>query len=274
MTTSPIDRVKVWGRRLRRTAPARRIAGRTMAAQYRLGAPGGRADRVVTWMLQYDLPSQAERHASVVSLVERFFELVDRGGIQLFVEAGAKESTASIRARRDCGVEHVVAFEANPYTYRRFADPVSSTGVDYRHAALTDVAGPQVLHVRLDETGAAIADGQASLLVRPDHSPGYERVTVDGVRLDDALGGIGGRVAMWVDVEGATSSVLKGAPALLSRTDVLLVEVEDRIAWDGQEWLHLDVVDFLTGFGLVPLARDQQSRYQFNVLFVRPPRDR
>ncbi len=264
--TGSLRRLARWASR---TRPARFAAAQLLGLQYRVGRPGGAADRAITVMLQYDMSMPPERFTTVERLVEEFFERVDPELIGLFVEAGAKEAGASVRAS-DLGVDQVVAFEANPYTHRRFVESVSAAGVDYRHAALTDEPGPQRFHVRLNEHGGPIADGQASLLIRPDHEPGYEEVEVDGVRLDEAVADLPGRVAMWVDVEGASSWVLRGASSVLDRTDVLIIEVEDRAAWDGQEWLHLDVVRHLWAHGLRPVARDLQSRFQFNVLFVRP----
>ena len=47
-----------------------------------------------------------------------------------------------------------------------------------------------------------------------------------------------------------------------------MVEVEDRSFWKGQ-WLAGEVLSFLHGCGLVPVARDHQSAHQFNVVLVR-----
>ena len=59
---------------------------------------------------------------------------------------------------------------------------------------------------------------------------------------------------------------------MLADTLVLVIEVEERREWDGQEWLRADVIDFLGTHGLVPVARDRQSRFQFNIVFVRESR--
>ena len=72
--------------------------------------------------------------------------------------------------------------------------------------------------------------------------------------------------------EGASAVVLRGATRLLDEVDVLMIEVEEIPLWDGQEWTRSDVVEFLGGHGLVPVARDRQSRMQFNVVFVRGDR--
>ena len=220
-------------------------------------------------MLVHDMIPAGTRKASVGSLVELFFDIAEAVEIDGFIEAGAKDAGASRRAANDLGVDEVVAFEANPYTFRRFDAEVTANGVQYEHLALSDSPGKVEFLVRLDEGGRPMADGQGSLLVRPDHTPGYESVEVESVTLDGFfVASTATTVAMWVDVEGAASSVLSGAPQVLSRTDVVMIELEEDRAWVGQKWLHDDVVRFFSEHQLRPIARDTQSRRQFNVVFV------
>lgn len=215
-------------------------------------------------------PSADQRLATVTELVELFFDLCAATPIDLFVEAGAKEASASRRASTDLGIERVVAFEANPYTHARFASVLGPTDVDYVHLALAQRDAPATFLVRRRADGSPIPDGQGSLLRRPGHDAGYESVTVDGVRLDSFFSESShDHVAMWVDVEGAVDQVFGGATRLLSACDFVLVEVEARTTWDGQEWIDVDVEEAMIGAGLRPVARDAQARFQYNVLFAR-----
>ncbi|MFW2335258.1 FkbM family methyltransferase [Ilumatobacter sp.] len=199
--------------------------------------------------------------------MELFFALCSAVDVDVFVEAGAKEASASVRAV-ESAVPTVIAFEANPYTHRRFVRALEAAGVDYRHTALSERTGEATFLVRKRDDGSPMADGQGSLLVRPDHDPGYEEVTVAAAMLDDEIASEG-RVAMWVDVEGAVAEVLGGAHRTLGRTDLVIVEVEEVERWVGQRWLASDVVEQLARRGLRAVARDMQSRWQFNILFVR-----
>jgi FkbM family methyltransferase len=244
--------------------PARR--GALMLARWRFRI-GGRPGRVIDHVLTATAPDLEERIDSVQAVVELFFDLCSLTDVDVFVEAGAKEASASQRAV-EAGIAQVVAFEANPYTYRHFAAGIAAAGVDYRHLALSETGGDTVFLVRRREDGSPIPDGQGSLLVRPDHEPGYEEVTVRAVLLDDEIDG-DGRVAMWVDVEGAVAEVFGGATSVLARTDVLIVEVEAVERWVGQRWMSGDVVDQLASTGLRAVARDMQSRLQYNIVFVR-----
>jgi len=215
-------------------------------------------------------PDMEQRKQSVDELVELFFDLCADGDIDLFVEAGAKEASASKRAAGVAGIARVVAFEANPYTFARFAPSLDDSRVEYLHLALTDTEETVTFLVRRHDDGSPIPDGQGSLLRRPGHAPGYEHVSVDGVALDSFFAPADvGRVAMWVDVEGVVDRVVGGAGQLLRSCDFVIVEVESRAAWEGQEWLHTEVVHALGDAGLSPVARDVQSRFQFNILFAR-----
>jgi hypothetical protein len=145
-----------------------------------------------------------------------------------FIEAGAKDGGASRRATSEVGLADVVAFEANPYTYKRFHRGLVEAGVVHENLALSDVS--REVEYFADDPAVSFA--------------------------------------MWFDVEGPSSQVLRGACELLTRTTAVFIKVENRGKWDGQEWLHHDVIRFLSGCGLPPVARDTQSRHQFNVLFV------
>lgn len=219
----------------------------------------------------YDLRDATERARSTTDLEALFFELVAAFQPSVFIEAGAKDAGASRRARACCPDARIVAFEANPHTHRRFravnADP--SLQVEYLNLALTDRPGTVAFNVRRTEDGRPRADGQGSLLRRPDYQPGYEKVEVEATTIDSFVAcADDGTCALWIDVEGASQQVLGGARAALAKADVLFVEVEDYPYWQHQ-WLAPEVARCLYAAGLVPVARDYQSALQYNVLFLR-----
>ena len=239
--------------------------------QYRVGRPGGLPDRALAKMLTVGRLPVELRSSSVDDLVDLFFSLVDVTHVETFVEAGAKDALASRRASTRHAVPTVVAFEANPYTHRRFVADVVADGVDYRHQALSEASGEIVFLVRLDECGRPRADGQGSLHARSDHRDGYESVEVVVGRLDKSVEGAGSvATALWIDVEGASAQVLRGATSMLRAVEVVMIEVESDRRWNGQEWIDHDVIEFLSSYGLRPVGRDQQSRLQYNVVFARP----
>lgn len=203
---------------------------------------------------------------SVSELVDLFFDLVEQLQPDLFIEAGAKEASASRRAR-DLQVPRVVAFEASPVTHQRFAR--RNNAIEYLNVAVSDEPGTVSLNIGVDKKrGVLRSDGRASLLQRTsrvDVAPVLMPcTTLDSFFADHEFQS----ASLWVDVEGATGQVLAGGRSVLNRASVLMVEVEDRSFWKGQ-WLVGEVLTFLHGCGLVPVARDHQSAHQYNVVLVR-----
>lgn len=217
----------------------------------------------------YDLSRTEERQRSVRVLEALFFRLVRELTPDLFIEAGALDGSTSRKARRFLPDAKITAFEANPYNYERHAVRFKAEpcGVDYVHLALSDSDGQVTFNVRVID-GKPSTGGQGSILKVDTPSVEQEEVTVNARRLDsyfkpDSFD----RCAVWMDVEGASKQVLQGAEAILSKVDLLFIELEDRASWKGQ-WLAGEVMEHLAKFDLLPVARDFQSRYQYNVLFL------
>jgi FkbM family methyltransferase len=226
---------------------------------------------------RYDLDDLTSRTESHRHLVRFFMNLVRQADADLFIEAGAKEAWASRQAKKALPNCRVVAFEANPFTFRQFVATNAAAGVEYLNSALTTTPGPVSINVHRDERGQPLGNGQASLLQRDkepkDRERGFHQVTVDGVALDQFLAEQDyERAAIWVDVEGACKFVLSGAPHLLAKTAVAMVEVEDAAYWGPDHWLREHVVSYLYDFGLVPVARDFENvnrrSSQYNIVFV------
>jgi len=137
--------------------------------------------------------------------------------------------------------------------------------------AVTDTAGPVTFHLRSRQDGEELrkVTGNSSLLRRQSADTEYEELTVDGVTLDGFFG-IDAQepVCLWIDVEGASGHVLRGATALLRRTELVLIEVEEKLMWEGQ-WRSIDVIEFFLDAGFIPLTRDAEYDQQYNIIFVR-----
>jgi hypothetical protein len=127
---------------------------------------------MTTLASNYDLRMKEERRRSTKELERFFFHVVKLIEPTLFVEAGAKEASASRRARRRLESARVVAFEANPYTYERFAKVHAESGlaIEYLNLALGDESGVVEFNVRKTARGQPSADGQGSLRRRTDSS--------------------------------------------------------------------------------------------------------
>ena len=209
--------------------------------------------------------------AAVVSAY--FHELVDLSRPALFVEAGAYRAEASRRTREQHPDCRVVAFEANPYNYEKYVDELgfADLGIEYRHLALTESAGPVTFHLRSRQDGQDLrkTTGNSSLLRMKGTDTEYEEISVEGVTLDGFFAdSAAAPVCLWIDVEGASRQVLHGARSLLSRTELVLIEVEEVFRWEDQ-WRSLDVIEFFLEAGFLPLTRDAEYNQHYNIIFVR-----
>lgn len=210
-------------------------------------------------------------------LDDLFFTLVGLADPALFVEAGAKDAPASLRVAEERPGTTVIACEANPRLQRHFAEALghAERGVDYRATALSDAPGTVTLHVPEigDDFGGGLAGTSSLLSSGPAESPFGPEVVRTEMQVEattlDALGREvpQGRVALWVDVEGAAEQVLRGGRDLLARCDVLKIEVETQAYWQGQ-WVEGDLFAHLMERGLRPVARDLTGDAQYNVVFV------
>lgn len=221
----------------------------------------------------YDLTQPEGRKVSARQLRQLFLNINRALQPDVFVEAGAHSAATSVKMRGLVPDARIIAFEANPHNHTKFLarHDFGALRVEYRLQALTDAVGPVTFKVLVQEGDVLRKpdSGRSSLLARAGDVTRYEDVTVPGTTLDAALDGVAGTVALWVDVEGAAKQVLGGAAATLARTRIVMIEVETRPYWQGQ-WLHTDICGHLMGLGLVPVARDFEYRYQFNLLFLRP----
>jgi FkbM family methyltransferase len=216
----------------------------------------------------------AERRRSNHNLVELFYGILREYQPALFVEAGAKNAPASVRARKFLPQSSIVAFEANPYNYKQFSErpELRAANVQYLLRALSDTDGPVTFNVqtRVDGREQGLVAGNNSILKRSDDNREYEEVTVEGVALDTFFANEpAATCALWVDVEGASGPVLRGADELLKKAGLILIEVEDKQFWR-EQWLTEQVVEHLSGKGFVAVARDFEYRSQHNILFVSP----
>jgi FkbM family methyltransferase len=217
--------------------------------------------------------NKASRALITKRLEQAFFSIIQHIAPSVVLEIGAHEADFSKRVITALPACRVLALEANPSVYARYAPELASTGVNYLNLAAAAAPGYVEFSVPMksDTPGGELREipKMGSLLT----DPGAKGVIVHRVKaeaLDNVLG-TDSRLpnAMWLDVEGAIGVVLRGASECLNHCQILYAEVEPTARWDNQ-LLDTDVVKLLFGYGLVPLARDVQRRgWQYNCLFIR-----
>ena len=216
-------------------------------------------------------------------LIDIYFDLLCQLKPNSFFDIGANKGEASQRARIQCKIEHVFAFEANAKIHQMYAEKNREYGISWYNVAVSNTTGKATLFIprRLERKmskgrfkRARVVEpedtGKSSLLDRNERSVS-DRVDVDTTSLDEFIGslGIAPEHALWIDVEGAGAFVLQGAKQTLQNTRLLLIEVEGYDFWKNQ-YLVSDIVDMLAESDFIPVLRDQEYfEAQFNIIFLK-----
>ncbi|MEJ0013493.1 MAG: FkbM family methyltransferase [Bauldia sp.] len=191
--------------------------------------------------------------ASAAALRETFIGLQRETQPDLFVEVGAYDAATSVQMRRSLPRSRIVAFEANPFNYKRFAKArgLKKGDVEFVLSAVADNSEQRTFTVLGD---GKRANKRSSLLGRSGTGHSYVHVDVPCTSLDEFFRGSSHRhAALWIDVEGAAREVLTGAQRFLPTVQSLLIEVEEESVWQGQ-WLKRDV-ETLSSRGGLPANR-------------------
>ena len=225
----------------------------------------------------YDLNDPAARRRSRDDLQQLFYGLQKPLKPQAVLEVGAYRAEFSVRMAR-AGIE-AHAFEANPYNHRKFADEIAATGypVSYHNCAMGDRDGEVSFQIKRRVNGTEVSPGaRNNSLMRRAGDFGeveYETVTVPSVTLAGYLAthGLARKTySAWIDVEGALGLVTAGVGGGLKNCLSLIVEVEETAYWDGQ-MLYSDAMAAFHRQGFVAVARDFESRFQHNIVFLKAP---
>ena len=220
----------------------------------------------------YDLEDSNERLRSSYDLMALFFDVSDIIKAPLFVEAGAFAADASREYRKRNADARIVAFEANPFSFKHWTEKIKyeKVGVEYLNLALSDSSEPVTFNIpnKLDGKNTSLVTGRSSILERTDEKWEYEKLEIPAVTLDGFFKHNYQKNIIWMDVEGAAQQVLKGGFNFLRNTKMILIEVEEIAFWKDQ-WLVEDVIRYFDKVGLRLIARDFESpsRRQYNLLF-------
>ena len=222
----------------------------------------------------FDLNDLGDREHSATALVSLYFDLMRAVSPPLFIEAGARDASVSFRAREVLTSARIVAFEPSPYNVKHYRNEFdyAAKGIEYQQLALADAPGELPFYVRrlVGDVELPPVIGQNSLLKRVNPNTVYDEIKVRAVRLDDFFSPSASEgCCVWIDVEGYTGKVISGGQRVLSQTQLLMIEVEDRPLWQDQ-WLAGAVLESLYALGLVPVARDfEWWPDNYNVVCVR-----
>jgi FkbM family methyltransferase len=203
-----------------------------------------------------------------------FYSLILTIRPDIICDIGSCDGKEAIRFKRLRPAGNVLAFEANKANYERIIqnDDVARLGIDVRHAAVSDRQGEVDFYEVDVPAGKPWAVGVSSLHRRGSSIAGglvERRVTVEGVRMDKVLADIpGGRIGLWIDVEGAARTVLAGLSDAIDRVTFMHMETELAPLWVGEETSEQVARDLdELGFQIVARGRTDHPEQQ-NIVVV------
>lgn len=209
---------------------------------------------------------------STADLKTKFTELTKFLRPAVVFEIGAREAEYSKDIGRALSDSKVVAFEAYPFNYDLFREGVvsASPNIQYLNLAVSDSNQSVTFYVNkfIDDKAVAENTGRNSIIERNGNAVA-EGVDVGATTIDSfrEQHGLDGRYTAWIDVEGAQAKVLRGMSMSIVDCCALHIEVEEHEYWQGQ-WLADDVTKFLEMCGMIPVARDFESKFQHNRVYV------
>lgn len=190
----------------------------------------------------------------------KFIEIQDSIKPSLYIEVGAFDAEFSKIILSKYPDANIWAFEANPYVYKKNA-PIP--GIKYINKAVSNVNGIVEFELQKDIEMHAVNNS----IMKRNEKKEYEYINVESITLDSLFNGFD-NICLWIDCEGANREVLLGAYNILSKVSSIFIEVESVEFWHNQ-WLDIDVIKYLEGFGFRLFASDSQYENQYNCIFIK-----
>ena len=191
----------------------------------------------------------------------------------LILDVGSMDGSDSIRFRRMAAQSKIIAFEANPYNFSKMqSNPrLKEMSIEVRNRLVSSTAEKGKFYISRGAVAGMNSGnmGTSSSMKPVNVSDVAEEIEVDTTRLDEVISRESspvGKVAMWIDVEGAGYEVLSSVVGAKEQVALLHIEVELAEFWVGQK-LKNDVVRLANELGLVLLAQSANDKQQ-DLVFV------
>lgn len=208
----------------------------------------------------------------VTAALERLlYRVIEEARPDAFVEIGAYEAAFSRDMKTAYPDAEVLAVEANPRVFELFEGRAAAAGIGYVHKAVGEHPGVASFFIPEIVAGTRMpfAGRMGSLHQVAARDSELTEVQVEVTTLDALAEALPGEsLCLWIDVEGAVDQVLRGGRRAVERAKILYCEVESAPFWKDQA-LADAVMAQATEAGFVPIARDCQKWFQYNVLFVK-----
>lgn len=212
----------------------------------------------------------------IVNTRRLFLRLLPGLQISTICDVGSMDGADALAFREVLPEASVYAFEPNPHNFRLMhANPVfQERNIQVLPLAASSHDGEaEFFLVEADYRHGNERRGMSSLYTRTGELASSAVVRVTTTRLDTFLAAKcapDGRLALWIDAEGAAYEVIEGCTGVAGQIQLLHVEVEAAPCIAQGQKLYPQVKTLLARLGFAELATDRvPGRPQFNVLFVR-----
>lgn len=194
----------------------------------------------------------------------------------LFYEIGAHGAEFSIGLSKAMPQVKYFAFEANTHVYENYKNKILPP-INYINKAIGSEQGvknfyiPRSISTKQGTHTLISANSTSSLKKKQSLNVVYDAESCQSTTLDIEIAACVGskKSILWVDVEGAVGECLYGAHQSLKNDIVaILVEVETVQNWLGQ-WVVDDVDLYLEMFGFISIARDCETVWQYNKIYIK-----
>lgn len=191
----------------------------------------------------------------------------------LILDVGSMDGSDSIRFRRMSPLSKIIAFEANPYNFKKMQNNsrLAQLNIEVRNRLVSSKAEKGKFYISKGAVAGKNSGnmGTSSSMMPVNDADVAEVIEVDTTRLDEIIKNESlpaGWVAMWIDVEGAGYEVLSSVVGAKQQIALLHIEVELAEFWVGQK-LKNDVIQLANELGLVLLAGSENDKQQ-DLVFI------
>ena len=189
-------------------------------------------------------------------------------------DIGSRDGDQSILFRDVLPDATVIAFEANPFNYSRMEADARLRGrrIELFPLAVSESKGSARFHITdVDYSNPQENRGTSSLLPS-ENVKAKETIEVQTCRLDEFINGhfpACSRIGLWIDVEGAEFSVLKGISDIREKVVVIHLETARKPFRDGQK-PYTDVAALLQDLGFTAVGSNMKASDTWgDVVFLR-----
>lgn len=196
----------------------------------------------------------------------KYYDLLDKLKPDSTIEIGAYDAEFSQHMSSKINPKDVWAFEAVPTIHNSFKEKL--THINYINLAISEKEQEVLIGELPIDTTVNMLSGASSILPRvvPQKAT---TIKVRSNSLDNIVveNNVSGKLALWIDCEGANKEVLSGSINTLKDVIAIYIEVETEQVWV-DAWLKNDTVQFLNDHGFILIDQSNDS-VQHDCIFVR-----